>query len=59
MEPAAVAKVFEEMTGNLDTVQKILWNLDTDLRAAILDEMDPLLAAKITALMEPIQNTTN
>ena len=59
MEPAAVAKVFEEMTGNLDTVQKILWNLDTDLRAAILDEMDPLLEAKITALMEPIQNTTN
>lgn len=59
MDPATAAAIFEEMTGNLDTVQKILWNLDTDQRAAILNEMDSLLAAKLTALMEPIQDTTN
>ncbi len=53
MKPANAASLMEEMTDNLDLVAKILENMDTESRAAILDAMDAEFAATITKLMAP------
>ncbi len=56
MEASSAAKIFVEMTGNLDTVALILNNMKEKNRAEILGEiakLDAVYAAKITVLMEP------
>ncbi|MBP3542938.1 MAG: hypothetical protein J6J86_01790, partial [Lachnospiraceae bacterium] len=56
MEPEDVALIFQEMTGDLDTVVKILNNMDAKKRGAILSAIaqnDAIFAAKITQLLAP------
>ena len=53
MEPANAAQILEEMTGDTDLVSKILKNMASSKRAAIMAEMTPLFAAKITKVMYP------
>ncbi|NLZ80521.1 MAG: hypothetical protein GX913_01750 [Clostridiales bacterium] len=56
MKPAQASQIFQEMTGDLDTVALILNTLSVDQRGAILGAMaaaDPTLAAKITQLLVP------
>lgn len=56
MEPEDVALIFQEMTGDLDTVVNILNNMDAKKRGAILSAIaqnDATFAAKITQLLAP------
>lgn len=53
MKPKAAAAIFEEMTNNLDLAARILGVMEPDDRGAILAEMDPEIAAKITKIMDP------
>ena len=53
MKPANAAKVFEEMTDNLELVTRILNAMGAESRGKILDAMDPSVAAKITKIMDP------
>ena len=53
MKPKKAAGIFEKMTDNLDLVAKILHAMTADQRGAILAEMDPVIAAKITKIMNP------
>lgn len=56
MKPAQASKIFQEMTGDLDTVALILNTLEVEQRGAILGAMaadNPTLAAKITQLLVP------
>lgn len=56
MDAADVALIFLEMTGDLDTVAKILNNMDTRKRGAILSaiaQKDAVFAAKLTQLLAP------
>lgn len=56
MEPEDVALIFQEMTGDLDTIVKILNNMDAKKRGAILSAIaqnDATFAAKITQLLAP------
>lgn len=56
MEPEDVALIFQEMTGDLDTIVNILNNMDAKKRGAILSAMaknDATFAAKITQLLAP------
>lgn len=53
MDPAKAAAVLQEMTPDTDKVAKILLNMDSKYRAAILDAMDPLFAAKLTVITYP------
>lgn len=56
MKPAQASQIFQEMTGDLDTVALILNTLDAEQRGAILGAMaanNPTLAAKITQLLVP------
>lgn len=53
MKPAAAAKIFEEMTNNLNLVAKILGEMEPEARGSILAAMDPAVAARITRLMDP------
>ncbi len=53
MKPKSAAKVFEEMTGNLDLVAKILGKMDASSRAKILNVMDPDIASQLTKIMDP------
>ena len=53
MEASNAAAILEEMTGDTDLVADILLNLDTDVRAAIMAEMDTVFAAKLTKVMYP------
>ncbi len=48
MEPADAADILGGMTGDLDLVARILLNMKTKEAGAILAEMDPDMAAKIT-----------
>ncbi|MEG1459194.1 MAG: hypothetical protein RSA52_04650 [Acetivibrio sp.] len=48
MDPATAAQVLEVMTGDLDLVCKILETMKPDKSAAIMQEMTPEYAAKIT-----------
>ena len=56
MDAADVALIFQEMTGDLDTVAKILNNMDVKKRGAIMSALaqnDATFAAKITQLLAP------
>lgn len=53
MKPKSAAKVFEEMSGNLDLVAKILGQMDPSQRAKILNVMDPKIASSLTKIMDP------
>lgn len=56
MEPEDAALIFREMTGDLDTVVKILNNMEPKKRGAILSaiaQKDATFAAKITQLLAP------
>lgn len=53
MEAANAASILEEMTGDTDLVAQILKNMTSTKRAAIMAEMTPLFAAKITKVMYP------
>lgn len=51
MDPKAAATVFEEMTADVENVAKILLCMKPKESAAIIAEMDPVVAAKITKKM--------
>lgn len=53
MEPAAAAKILETMSGNLDTVTKIMKEMSSSDRAEIMAQMDPDFAANITKKLMP------
>ena len=53
MDAKAAAAIMEEMTGDINLVSDILNNMKSAQRAAILAEMDPVYAAKITKVMHP------
>lgn len=53
MKPAAAARIFEEMTNNLELAARILHEMDAEARGDILAEMDPQIAARLTKIMEP------
>ncbi|MCR4585189.1 MAG: hypothetical protein K5686_05635 [Lachnospiraceae bacterium] len=53
MEPAAAAKIFDTMGNSLDLVGEILWSMNSAQRGAILQAMDPTIAAQVTRIMEP------
>lgn len=55
MEPAKAARILGGMTGDLDLVAKILLHMKTKESGAILAEMDPNMAAKITKKISLIQ----
>lgn len=44
---------FREMTGDTNLVSDILLSMTSKQRAAILAEMDPVYAAKLTVIMYP------
>ena len=53
MKPKEAAAIFEAMTDNLDLAARILGVMDTQNRGKILGAMDPIVASKITKIMEP------
>ncbi|MCR5655596.1 MAG: hypothetical protein K6G07_08180 [Lachnospiraceae bacterium] len=53
MKADAAAKIFEQMTNNLDLVAKILGVMEPDKRGAILAAMNEDVAARITRIMDP------
>ncbi len=53
MKPKEAAKIFEEMTDNLDLVSKILMTMNAQQRGEIMGQMDPEVAAKLTKIMDP------
>ena len=53
MKASEAAEIFNNMTGNLDLVAKILTNMEADTSSAILGKMDTDIAAKLTVMMEP------
>lgn len=52
MKPKAAAQVLEEMT-DLNRVARILWALNADSRADIMNQMTPEFAAKVATIMDP------
>ncbi len=56
MDPANAAEILEVMTGDLDLVCKILDCMDTKESAAIIAEMTPEYAAKVTKKMALLQD---
>lgn len=53
MEPASAARIFEEMTGDMDLSAKILKQLNAEDRGNILAAMDAEVAARLTRIMDP------
>lgn len=53
MDAKNAAAILEEMTGDTDLVAQILLSMTSKQRAAILAEMDPVFAAKLTKIMYP------
>ena len=53
MDAKNAAAILEEMTGDTDLVSDILLCMTSKPRAAILAEMDPVFAAKLTVIMYP------
>ena len=53
MKAKEAAAIFNTMTDDLQLVADILLNMSTQARADILGKMDPEIAAKLTAIMEP------
>lgn len=56
MDPAAAAEILEVMTGDLDLVCKILDTMKAKQSAAIIAEMTPEYAAKVTKKMALLQD---
>lgn len=55
MKPKEAAAIFDTMTDDLDLVADILENMDVQSRANILGKMNADTAAKVTAIMEPVE----
>lgn len=53
MKPAAAARIFEEMTDNLGLAARILSSMTAEDRGNILGAMDPVVAARLTKIMDP------
>ena len=53
MDAASAAAILEEMTGDTNLVSQILQCMTSKQRAAVLAEMDPVYAAKITKITHP------
>lgn len=53
MDAKNAATILQEMTGDMDLVSKILLNMTSTKRGAILAQMDSVFAAKITKIMYP------
>ena len=53
MDAAKAAGILGAMTDNLDLAADILSNLPAATRGAIMGEMDPAVAARITKIMNP------
>ena len=53
MKPKEAAAIFEAMTDNLDLAARILSVMGADERGKIIGAMDPVVAAKITKIMDP------
>ena len=53
MKPKETAKIFENMTDNLELAARIVDVMEPDDKGKILGAMDPTVAAKITKIMEP------
>ncbi len=53
MDAKAAAAIMEEMTGDAYVVTRILLCMTPKQRAAVMAEMDPVYAAKLTAIMFP------
>ena len=53
MKPKQAAAIMEQMTDNLELVAKILQNMKTADRSAILGAMNSEIAARVTKIMEP------
>ena len=53
MKPKEAAAIFNAMESDLQLVADILLNMKATARADILGKMDPEIAAKVTAIMEP------
>ena len=53
MKAKEAAAIFDTMGEDLQLVADILSNMKAKARADILGKMDPEIAAKVTAIMEP------
>ncbi|MCR4691102.1 MAG: hypothetical protein K5739_07150 [Lachnospiraceae bacterium] len=53
MKPKQAAAIFEDMQNNLDLVARILSVMTAEDRGKILGVMDPVVAAKLTKIMDP------
>ena len=53
MDPKEAARIFNGMGSSLDLVGKILANMSSAQRGAILGAMDPDVAAQVTRVMDP------
>jgi len=53
MKAKDAAAIFEEMTDNLELAARILGVMDAAKRGEILGAMDPIVAAKLTKIMDP------
>lgn len=53
MKPKKAAAIFESMSDNLDLVSRILKVMSATDRGAIMGEMDPDVAARVTKIMDP------
>lgn len=53
MDAAKAAAILGAMTDNLDLAAEILSNINATTRGAIMGEMDPAVAARITKIMNP------
>lgn len=53
MDEKDAATILESMTDDLNLVAKILGNMDSEHRAAILGAMDTTVAAQLTKLLQP------
>lgn len=53
MKPKQAAAIFEAMDKDLNLVADILLEMEPDARGKIMGVMDPVIAAKLTKIMEP------
>jgi flagellar motility protein MotE (MotC chaperone) len=53
MDASAAADILSAMTDDLDLAADILSSLSTTQRAAIMAEMDPNVAARLSKIMKP------
>lgn len=53
MKPKEAARIFEQMTNDLELAARILKVMNAEDRGAIMGVMDPVVAAKLTKIMDP------